>query len=350
MNKIAQVSWKSPSNIAFIKYWGKYGDQLPKNPSLSMTLDKCFSETKITLFEKKDSNNPVIEFEFEGKKNKAFETRISAYLSKHKDKLSFFKQCDIKIESYNSFPHSTGIASSASAMSALALGLATIEQRYGNNIEGNFYQWASNMARLGSGSASRSVYGEYTVWGETPAVHNSSDNYAVPLTVPIHPDYKCMRDVVLIIDSEQKKVSSSVGHSLMNNHPYADKRFENAKENLASVIDSMRSGDFEKFAYLVEHEALSLHAMMLTAKPWYTLLSPNTLVAIEKIEQFRKETNTKVCFTLDAGPNIHLLFPGEEEKKIKSFISEELAPLCSKEKYIVDNIGTGPELMIDEFK
>ena len=349
MKKNIQVSWKSPSNIAFIKYWGKHGVQLPMNPSLSMTLDKCYTETHVSLIEKKASDKLDLEFLFEGKKNKNFENRIAKFITDNRQLLSFINDYKLKIESSNSFPHSAGIASSASAMSALALCLATIEQRIGKNKITDLYQWASNLARLGSGSASRSVYGEYTIWGKNEFIATTSDEYAVPLKTLIHKDFLCLRDVVLLIDSGQKKVSSSVGHSLMNKHPYAAQRFANAKENLDEILKSMKKGDFNRFAYLIEHEALSLHAMMMTAEPWFTLLSPNTLVAIERIKLFREETNTKICFTLDAGPNIHLLFPAEEDKKVKSFIETELSPLCVEGKYILDNIGNGPELLKDEF-
>lgn len=350
MKKIAQVSWKSPSNIALIKYWGKHGHQLPKNPSLSMTLSKCYTQTSVSL-EKKQNTSSLVEVDFllDGKTKPAFQKRILAYLSEIQDHFGFLRNYRLKIESSNSFPHSTSIASSASAMSALALCLNTLEQRFDNNIKGDFYQWSSNIARMGSGSASRSVYSEYALWGYDKNILHSSDNYAIPLTMPLHPDYKCMRDVVLIIDNKQRSISSSNGHELMNKHPYAEKRFENARKNLHEILSAMKSGDFEKFANIVEHEALSLHAMMMTASPWYTLLAPNTLVAIEKIKNFRAETKSKICFTLDAGPNIHLLFPAEEDSKVRSFISEELAPLCLKEEYIVDNIGTGPELMNEEF-
>lgn len=349
VKKNIQVSWKSPSNIAFIKYWGKNGNQLPMNPSLSMTLDKCYTETLITLEEKKISNDLELEFLFEDKTNPKFEARIAKFIANNQNLLSFINNYKIKIESRNSFPHSAGIASSASAMSALAMCLATIEQRIGKNEISDLYKWASNLARLGSGSAARSVYGEYTIWGKSNSVLGSNDEYAIPLKAPVHKDYLCLRDAVLIIDSKQKKVSSSVGHSLMNDHPYAAQRFSNAKKNLSEILKAMQNGDFTQFAYLIEHEALSLHAMMMTAKPWFTLLSPNTLIAIERIRQFREETNTKICFTLDAGPNIHLLFPAEEDKKVRPFVENELAPLCVNNKYILDNIGIGPELLKDEF-
>ena len=349
MKKIAQVSWKSPSNIAFIKYWGKHGIQLPMNPSLSMTLDKCFTQTSITLTEKQ-ANSPIeFTFAFEGKSNSKFANRIEKYIQQIANKLSFLDHYRLEIESENSFPHSAGIASSASAMSALALCLGTIEQRLGKNMSGEFYQETSELARLGSGSASRSLFSEFAVWGKTNDIKDSSDNYAVKLNVPIHPDLKCLRDVVLIVDAEEKKVSSSAGHGLMNNHPYATPRFLSAQQNLTTLLAAMRSGDFEKFAEMLEHEALSLHAMMMTASPWYTLLSPNSLIIMEKIREFREESKVKITFTLDAGPNVHVIFPADEDLKVKNFIERELLTYCSNRKFILDSIGSGPEILIDEF-
>lgn len=347
--KIAKVTWRSPSNIAFIKYWGKHGVQLPLNPSLSMTLDNCYTETSIILTEKKNNKPIEFSFSFEGKENNAFSQRIEEYLTLIQNRLSFLSRYKLVIESKNSFPHSAGIASSASSMSALALCLGTIEQRLGNNFNGEFYQQVSELARMGSGSAARSIFGEFSVWGKSKDVEGSSDNYGIKLTAPFHSDYKCLRDVILLVNSGQKKVSSSVGHNLMNNHPYAKARFSNAGNNLSKLLQAMVSGDFNSFATIVEHEALSLHAMMLTATPWYTLLAPNSLAIIEKIKDFRKTTGARITFTLDAGPNVHVIFPAEEDKIVKPFIENELVSLCSNSKFIPDSIGAGPEIRVDEF-
>jgi diphosphomevalonate decarboxylase len=349
VKKIASVSWRSPSNIAFIKYWGKHGVQLPKNPSLSMTLDKCYTETTIELLEKEASDEIEFSFSFEGKGNKKFSDRIQKYLHVMDGRLSFLRHYYLKISSTNSFPHSAGIASSASAMSALALCLGTIEQRLGKNLTGNFYKEVSELARLGSGSASRSIFSEFSVWGKTDAVLGSSDEFAVELNIPVHPVYKCLRDVVLVIDSGEKKVSSSAGHSLMNNHDYAETRFASAHKNINTLLAVMRSGDFAKFAEILEHEALSLHAMMLTANPWYSLLAPKSLVVMEKIREYRQKSKKNITFTLDAGPNVHLIFPAEEDEAMKAFVNDDLAQYCAKGKYITDSIGRGPEMLVDEF-
>ncbi len=349
MKEIAQVSWKSPSNIAFIKYWGKHGNQLPQNPSLSMTLDKCFTETKVVLFEKKAGPGIDFDFYFEGERNEKFSLRVGEFLNKLSDKLSILDNFKMHIESSNSFPHSAGIASSASALSALALCLGSIEQRFGTKGEDNFYTWVSELARIGSGSASRSLFRGFSVWGQHESLMGTSDIYATELKIPVHKQFKCLRDVILIVDNSQKEVSSSLGHSLMNDHPYAKARFESARKNFTELIVAMRKGDFDSFAFILEHEALSLHAMMMTAKPWFTLLAPESLLIIQKIRDFRKNTQAKICFTIDAGPNIHVIFPAEEDELIRPFIENELAVHCVGNKFILDSIGNGPELLLDEF-
>lgn len=350
MKEIAKIAWKSPSNIAFIKYWGKYGIQLPKNPSLSMTLDKCTTETSIVLFPKESREGIDFEFRFHNEVNDAFSARIGKYLESIKSELSFLGNYKLRIDSKNSFPHSAGIASSASAMSALALCLTSIEERLSKGFNGDLYTKASMLARLGSGSASRSVFKEFVVWGETSAVHGSSNEFACRLNNSVHNKFRCLRDTILIIDKGEKKVSSSAGHSLMSDHSYAEQRFVNAEQNLRKLLIAMQKGSFDDFAFLLEHEALSLHAMMMTAKPWYTLLSPKTLQVIQLVKQFREQAKAAITFTIDAGPNVHIIYPAEEDEKIKDFITTELLVYCQDGKYIQDNIGMGPELLVDEFK
>lgn len=351
MKTIAKVAWKSPSNIAFIKYWGKLPNQIPANPSLSLTLEKCFTTTAITIYSLPNPVNSVsFNFLFHGNEHPGFSDRIANYLNSLTDRFPFLNQYHFTIESENSFPHSAGIASSASAMSALALCLVTIDKRLADNNNGDLYRKASEIARLGSGSAARSVFGEYATWGEIENMPGSSNEFASPLNFQVHSSFLCLRDTVLIIDNEKKKVSSSQGHSLMQNHPFAEPRFINARKNLLSLIKIMQEGNFAEFSQILELEALSLHAMMMTANPWYTLLAPNTLQLIQRIRDFRNQTGTKISFTLDAGPNVHVIYPADEDEKVKIFIENELLQYTKDNYYILDNIGLGPELLVDEFK
>lgn len=338
------VAWRSPSNIALVKYWGKYGMQLPKNASLSMTLSKSYTESTISYAFAKEEPRRV--FLFEGKKNDAFAQRIWKFLDALDLVFPFLRQVDLLIETQNSFPHSAGIASSASAMSALALCLVELEQKLFGSLqtEEEFFRKASYVARLGSGSASRSVYGDFTIWGESLMVQADSDaEIAVPLSMKVHDRFKKLYDSILIVDRGQKEVSSSLGHSLMNHHPYAENRLKQADAHLKSLTMAMKSGDQDAFIKVVESEALSLHALMMSSDPWFMLMKPDTLKILQKIKSYREKTGHFICFTLDAGPNVHLIYGDLNKKEIEGFINDELKVYCHLGQMIFDGMGSGPQ-------
>jgi len=336
------VAWQSPSNIAIVKYWGKYPGQIPANASLSMTLSEAVTRTGISYSYDPSGKTPEIDFEFEGAPSEKFAARIKKYLTGLYDLLPWIRHTHFRIRSENTFPHSSGIASSASAMSALAACLCEIdEQLAGKDPAVDFSRKASFLARLGSGSASRSVYGQMAEWGITASVKDSSDEYAVPVP-DIHPDYKGLQDSILIIESGVKEVSSSLGHDLMRTNPYARLRFEAAEENMQKLASVLQSGDMGQFIDVMENEALSLHAMMMTGKPGYVLMKAGTVQAIERIRGFRKRTGMPVGFTLDAGANVHVIYPENQASGIGIFIEEELKELCEKETIIYDKMGSGP--------
>ena len=155
-----KVGWASPSNIALVKYWGKKCKQIPQNPSISFTLSECRSETFVT-YEKADRFG--FRFFFDGKENPAFGAKIENFLLDHQAFFPFINRLSLKVESRNTFPHSSGIASSASSMSAFVMCLLDIE----NQIVGKQFdlQKASCFSRLASGSAARSVYPQMALWG-----------------------------------------------------------------------------------------------------------------------------------------------------------------------------------------
>jgi len=166
------VTWKSPSNIALIKYWGKKQDQIPQNPSISFTLDACATTTTLT-YKKRENANDDFSFElyFEGKQKDDFKPKINTFLNRIEKYLPFLKVYDFTIETSNSFPHSSGIASSASGMSALALCLMSLEKELDPTMNNeDFNRKASFLSRLGSGSASRSIEGDLIVWGHQGSV------------------------------------------------------------------------------------------------------------------------------------------------------------------------------------
>lgn len=342
-----EVTWKSPSNIALIKYWGKEANQIPANPSISFTLNACATTTTI-IYKKLENKGINFSFDlfFEGSLNEDFKPKIETFLKRVEVYLPFLKSYHFVIKTSNSFPHSSGIASSASGLSALALGLMSLEKELNPDItEEYFINKASFLARLGSGSAARSIQGDLVQWGAHKEIENSSNLYAIKYPYKIHSVFKKYHDTILLVDKGQKEVSSTVGHNLMHGHPFAEQRFNQAHENLLKLKAVFADGDLKTFIEIVESEALTLHAMMMTSLPYFVLMKPNTLEIINKIWTFRKRTNTHVCFTLDAGANVHVLYPESEKEEVFHFIKDELVAFCQNGQYICDQIGFGAKKM-----
>ncbi len=341
------ISCAAPSNIALVKYWGKRPVQLPENPSISFTLDTC--HTKTTLhYQKRTAQADTFEFElfFEGVLKPTFKPKVQNFFERIVDYVPFIKEYSFVIETENTFPHSSGIASSASGMSALAFCVMELEQRLCPATPASYrIQKTSFLARLGSGSACRSIEGPVTIWGAHPQIPESSDAYAVPFSGELHANFKQYQDTILLIDKGEKQVSSSVGHDLMHGHPFAKERFKQATQNLGKLTEILTSGDVDAFITIVESEALTLHAMMMTSLPYFILMKPHTLSVIQKVWQYRQETGSKLCFTLDAGANVHLLYPANEKESVKEFIVAELVAYCQKGQYICDEIGFGAKMI-----
>jgi diphosphomevalonate decarboxylase len=340
-----KITWRSPSNIAIIKYWGKHGVQLPRNPSISFTLNNAYTEMTLQYSVKEKLDDKIsLEFDFEERdKIEKFRQKMVFFLETQLNDFPFLTQLDLKIASSNSFPHSAGIASSASSMSALALCLCSLENEFlGKNTEGpTFFKKASNLARLASGSACRSVYPTMAVWGECADVKGSSDMYAVGFESEIHNIFKSYHDDILIAATGEKSVSSRMGHGLMNDNPYAAARYQQANERMSRVISALKAGDVDTFGQIAEDEAMTLHALMMTTSPWFTLLKPNTLKMIEILRGWRETTKVPAYFSLDAGPNLHLLYPDAFEKEVKELINNELKQYCENERVIFDTVGQG---------
>ena len=337
-------SWESPSNIALVKYWGKNLDQTPKNPSISFTLSDCKTTTSV-LFKKIKNTSKIIDFElfFEGERNISFRTKIEKFFSSIVGYCPFLSDYHLTISSSNSFPHSSGIASSASAMSALSLCIMSLEKELTLIDDEFFYKKASFISRIGSGSACRSIYGGINFWGTHSDFSFGSDLYSTQVSKSISSKFHNYRDAILIIDEGKKEVSSSVGHELMNDNPFSQIRFKLAKNNISKLMKILESGNLNEFCNLVESEALMLHSLMMSSTPSYVLMKPATLSVINLIREFRKDSNIPVCFTLDAGANVHILFPENFSQEVINFIKKKLSVFCVKQKYILDFIGKGPK-------
>lgn len=367
------VAWESPANIALVKYWGKYPLQLPMNPSVSFVLRESVVRLRLTYVPGSVRESGLRAFSLNGKPNEQFRERIAGFLESLYGHFPFLRGMELSIQSESTFPHSAGIASSAAAFSALALCLCEMEWIAKNEVLANqgadlpvepknpnasptessyatplsdpdFVRRASYIARLGSGSACRSLESGFVVWGKTPYLDEAHDEYGLKLhDGAVAKEFYTLRDAVLIADDTSKKVSSSAGHALMHEHPYREARRLQAQHNLGTMLDALREGNEPLFFSILENEALSLHSLMMSSNPGYILMKPQTITLLDKIRDFRAQTGISMGFTMDAGPNIHLIYFNRDKNLVRAFVDEELSPLCCEGRWIDDAMGNGPK-------
>lgn len=352
MPEKGNFEWSAPSNIALVKYWGKKENQIPANPSISFTLNHCKTITKLSFTKKTNQDNFSFDLLFEGKPKEDFKPKIQKFFERIEKYCPYLKSYHFEIDTKNTFPHSSGIASSASGMAALSMNIMSLEKELSRNFgteitDDYFYKKASFLARLGSGSACRSVKGNIVVWGNHEEIKESSNLFGVAFSSEVHQNFKNYKDTILLVDKGEKQVSSTVGHDLMHNHSFAEQRFSQAHHNLSAIKSVLENGNLDEFIKIVESEALTLHAMMMTSMPYFILMKPNTLEIINKIWSFRSRTKIPVCFTLDAGANVHVLYPENVAVETLQFIKDELVGYCQNGQYICDEIGFGSKLIID---
>lgn len=341
-----RVKTKAPSNIAWIKYWGKKGLQLPINPSLSMTLDKCHTVTELGFELGSMGDSLTCEFYFHGEKNEKFLPKINTFIDRVRGIYPFLNSANfLEIRSENSFPHSSGIASSASAFCALALALEEIQSKLDG--EERDLQRAGQAARLGSGSACRSLSGGFNLWGDL-AGELGSDEFAIEME-DVHPVFKSAKNAIFVVNSGEKSVGSTLGHSLMQGHPFARARIEQANKNCVKALSCLRDGDVWELGKIVENEAMSLHALMMTSDPSFILMAPETLELIEMIRTFRESQNIPVFFTLDAGPNPHVLYFEKDKEPVENILFQTMIGRCEKGRVIMDEVGAGAKVLESRF-
>jgi diphosphomevalonate decarboxylase len=194
---------------------------------------------------------------------------------------------------------------------------------------------------MGSGSACRSVFGGYALWGDTGSIPGSSDEFAIPVKEYVHPEMLLLHDAILVISGKPKSLPSSQGHRSMYGHPFFSGRIGQANQNLEDVLQALSSNDFERLSLLAETEALTLHALIMSASPGTMLMKPATVEAIHRVREARAG-GLPVFFTLDAGANVHVMYPGDSAPMVEEFIGNALQPLCENEQIIFDYCGNGP--------
>jgi diphosphomevalonate decarboxylase len=233
-------------------------------------------------------------------------------------------------------------------MAAMALCLVELEelvvgQRY---KEADFLNRASFFARLGSGSACRSIFAHCASWGS----HESGGSDELAKGVSVHPIFLTMKDSVVLVDQGEKKVSSRAGHGLMQGHLFGPARTTQANDNWALASKWLQDGSWDMLGSLVEEEALTLHAMMMTSRPGYLLMKPESLRIIEAVKEFRNRSKIALYFTLDAGPNVHLLYPEDDTQAVRRFIDEITGSETNPIDVLHDQVGQGPRREVDNIQ
>jgi diphosphomevalonate decarboxylase len=288
------------SNIAFIKYWGNLDDdrRLPYNDSLSMNLSAASTTTTVRFEPGRAEDRVVIDGET---RFDAARDRVVTHLDRVRWRAGVTARA--AVESRNTFPMGTGIASSASAFAALtvaatrAAGLELPEAEL------------SALARLGSGSAARSIPGGFVEWR---AADTDAQSFAYSIAPPEHWD---LCDLVAVVDRAHKTVGSTDGHRVATTSAFFPARLAELRERLPRVRRAILNRDFATFGPAVEAEALSLHAVAFTSHPPLLYWSGATVQLLHQVQAWRAG-GLPVYFTLDAGPNVHLLCEGRHADEL----------------------------------
>lgn len=293
-------------NIAFIKYWGNRDQSihLPQNGSLSMCLDGLYTSTTVHFDPQLTADSLTLDdISIEG----AGLVRVQQFLE-HVRGLAG-KNIYAHVESCNNFPAGAGIASSASAFAALALAST---HALGLNLS---EPELSRLARLGSGSACRSIPGGFVEW---QAGDSDLDSYAFSIAPPDHWE---LLDVIVILDCGHKATGSAAGMALAHTSPLQKQRVEEAPMRLDFCRQALLDRDFKSFAVVVELDSNWMHAVMQTSTPALKYTLPATEDILDSVLGWRAEGHA-VCATVDAGPNVHILCLPQEEDFLRQALSQ----------------------------
>jgi diphosphomevalonate decarboxylase len=301
------------ANIAFIKYWGNRDEKLrlPSNPSLSMNLAGLETVTTVEFVDGPEGDVVVIGGE---PQTGPARERVVAHLDQVRVLAGLSQPA--RVESRNNFPAGAGIASSASAFAALSLaattaaGLALSERDL------------TVLARLGSGSAARSIPGGFVELrtGDGDG-HDSASAYAASIAPP---DHWNLVDVIAVVSQKHKAVGSTSGHALARTSPLQDARIATAADRLAHCREAVLARNFPLLADIVETDSNIMHAVMMTSTPALFYWEPITLAIIKAVRRWRAQDGLSVCYTIDAGANVHCLCPTDAAAEVERRLRDNL--------------------------
>ena len=317
----------SCSNIAFIKYWGNRDNvrRVPLNDSLSMNLSNATTTTTVEFDERLNEDEVVIG---DQDAKEAARARVVAHL----DRVRALAKIETKarVESRNTFPTGTGIASSASGFAALSLaathaaGLELTERQL------------TMLARQASGSACRSIPAGFCEWITSI---DPNDSYAVSIAPPEHWD---LHDVIAIVNTEEKKVGSTEGHAAAGTSRFLSERLNALPNRLHRVRRAIFAKDLALLGPAIEEEAIELHFVAMTSRPAIFYWSPGMVRVVQAVQGWRAE-GLAVYFTLDAGPNVHLICEGKDAAQVA-----DLARQVPEVQQVIDNAPGGAATIVNE--
>lgn len=317
---------RAHTNIALIKYWGKADEELiiPLNSSLSLTLEELYAETSVHFQEDLTADVFILDEEIQSGSSLS---KVSHVLDLVREKAGI--KAFARVESWNHVPTAAGLASSASGMAALA-GAASLAAGLDLSKEE-----LSRLARRGSGSASRSIYGGLAQWKKG---HSDETSYAVPIDSA---DWGLGMYFVLI-NTEKKKVSSRDGMArTVQTSPYIDAWAETTDQDVELMKEAIADRNVTRMGELMERSAFKMHATTMGAENPFTYIAPESLEVINFIQELRAEENIHAYFTMDAGPNVKILTTTHDAE----VLGEALRKKFGEDKILYSGVGPGLQIL-----
>lgn len=313
---------KAHTNIALVKYWGKKDQELiiPQTDSLSLTLNEFYTTTTVNFDNHLTSDLVAIDQQTLSKK----EAKKVVHVLDIVRQLSGIKAF-ARVESINHVPTAAGLASSASAFAALAGAASTAA---GLNLSNRDL---SRLARRGSGSATRSIYGGLVEWQK--GIDDAS-SFAQPILENV--DFP-IEMLAVLVDTKKKKVSSRSGmQSSVETSPYYDAWRQVVANDMIAIKQAIKAKDIDQIGHIAEENALRMHALTLSADPGFTYFNGETLTIIKAVEDLRNQ-GVNCYYTMDAGPNVKVIY----DRGNRSKIVEELSNIVGPERLVVSQPGPG---------
>ena len=311
------------TNIALIKYWGKKNESLilPMNNSLSLTLDAFYTETEVSFSEAYTEDQFYLDNKLQVEKATK---KISTFLDIVREKAGTKKKA--KVISQNFVPTAAGLASSASGLAALA-GACNEALKLGLDD-----QALSRLARRGSGSACRSIFGGFVEWEKG---HDDQSSYAHPISSDGFEDHLAM--VFLLLNEQKKDVSSRDGmRRTVETSSFYQGWLDSVEADLYQLKQAIKTKNFQLLGETMEQNGLKMHGTTLAARPPFTYWSPDSLKAMQAVRDLRNQ-GIPCYFTMDAGPNVKVLVQKDHLDKVKTTFSD----LFSSQQVISAFAGPG---------